>query len=188
MDHDLIIGSRYVEGGGFENCSAKRIFRQSICKRLPRWVIGWKVRDCSSAYRLYRVQPWCPFLGPRYAERVMVFGRNTLHLIDRGNRWTQRSALSTPSGKRRSKISIREVLSTIQSLHRVAHYVGMSIKQLTQRRLGIPARRCCVGWAFFARRTVRSPCSPEMAKLRRRCARPEMAELRWIQPHARDGG
>jgi dolichol-phosphate mannosyltransferase len=50
----LVIGSRYVAGGGFENCSWKRIFVSRMVNRLARWIVGWKVRDCSSAYRCYR--------------------------------------------------------------------------------------------------------------------------------------
>jgi len=65
-DHDLVIGSRYVEGGGLAGCSWKRKLVSRTANAYARWVVGWNVRDCSS------------------------------------------------------KISIREAMSTLSSLHRVA--------------------------------------------------------------------
>ncbi len=52
---DLVIGSRYVDGGGLENCSWKRIATSRSVNMIARWLIGWQFKDCSSAFRCYRV-------------------------------------------------------------------------------------------------------------------------------------
>jgi dolichol-phosphate mannosyltransferase len=119
--HDLVIGSRYVAGGGLEGCSWKRIFVSRCANAYARWVVGWKVRDCSSAYRLYRVAAlarldWTSIHGKGYGFLEEILW----HLIDQGNRWTEVGIVYTERQQGDSKISIKEALSTIDSLHRVA--------------------------------------------------------------------
>ena len=60
---DLVIGSRYIEGGKLVNCSWKRKFVSKLANVYARSLLGWTIRDCSSAYRCYRVTmlrklPW----------------------------------------------------------------------------------------------------------------------------------
>lgn len=119
--HDLIIGSRYVSGGGLEGCSWKRIFVSRCANAYARWVVGWKVRDCSSAYRLYRVAAlaqldWTQIHGKGYGFLEEILW----HLIDQGNRLKEVGIVYTERQRGNSKISIKEALSTIDSLHRVA--------------------------------------------------------------------
>lgn len=119
--HDLVIGSRYVDGGGLEGCSWKRIFVSRCANAYARWVVGWKVRDCSSAYRLYRVAAlarldWTSIHGKGYGFLEEILW----HLIDQGNRWTEVGIVYTERQQGDSKISMKEALSTIDSLHRVA--------------------------------------------------------------------
>ena len=52
---DLVIGSRYVQGGGLRNCSWRRKLTSNTVNFLARRMIGWSVRDCSSAFRCYRL-------------------------------------------------------------------------------------------------------------------------------------
>ena len=52
---DIVIGSRYVEGGGTEGLS---LFRSLLSRGLNRYaasMLGLPVRDCSGSYRCYRV-------------------------------------------------------------------------------------------------------------------------------------
>lgn len=120
-DNDLVIGSRYVHGGGFVNCSFKRIWVSKCANAYARLVIGWKVRDCSSAFRLYRVAtlrrlPWKTIVGTGYGFLEEVLW----HLINQGAAWTEVGIVYTEREKGVSKISIKEAISTIRSLHRVA--------------------------------------------------------------------
>jgi dolichol-phosphate mannosyltransferase len=121
QNHDLVIGSRYVDGGGLVGCSWKRIVVSRCANAYARLVVGWNVRDCSSAYRLYRVTSlkqldWASIQGRGYGFLEEVLG----HMIRRGSRWTEVGILYTERTKGRSKISLREAFSTISSLHRIA--------------------------------------------------------------------
>ncbi|MEW6680323.1 MAG: polyprenol monophosphomannose synthase [bacterium] len=53
-DYDLVIGSRYVKGGG----EYKRLFIRRIVSRLANFflktLLGFKVSDCSSGFRLFK--------------------------------------------------------------------------------------------------------------------------------------
>lgn len=50
---DLVIGSRYTEGGSVENWGAIRRLNSGVANLLARRVVGQHVRDCTSGYRLY---------------------------------------------------------------------------------------------------------------------------------------
>ncbi len=52
---DLVIGSRYVEGGANVGTSSA-MWMSRICNVCYRFGLGMKVRDCSTSYRLYRTQ------------------------------------------------------------------------------------------------------------------------------------
>jgi dolichol-phosphate mannosyltransferase len=121
QDHDLVIGSRYVDGGGLKGCSWKRILVSRCANAYAKFMVGWKIQDCSSAYRLYRVAAlrnleWSKILGKGYGFLEEVLW----HLLQQGNRWTEVGIIYTERQKGASKISIKEALSTISSLHRVA--------------------------------------------------------------------
>lgn len=120
-NNDLVIGSRYVEGGGLEGCSWKRKLVSRCANAYARFVVGWKVNDCSSAYRLYRVASlqaidWQQIQGKGYGFLEEVLW----HLINKTNRWTEVGIVYTERKKGASKISLNEALSTVSSLHRVA--------------------------------------------------------------------
>lgn len=120
-ENDLVIGSRYVEGGGLEGCSWKRILVSRCANAYAKFVVGWSVNDCSSAYRLYRVSllaklNWEQIQGKGYGFLEEVLW----HLLQKTKRWTEVGIVYTERKKGDSKISIKEALSTIASLHRVA--------------------------------------------------------------------
>ncbi len=118
---DVVIGSRYVEGGGMEGCSWRRVFVSKCANAYARRIIGWSVRDCSSAFRLYRVNCLRALklnelrgTGYGFLEEVLW------HLIDEGARLREVGIVYTERLEGKSKISIKEALSTIASIHRVA--------------------------------------------------------------------
>ena len=118
---DVVVGSRYVEGGGMEGCSWRRVFVSKCANAYARRIIGWSVRDCSSAFRLYRVSSLQDLkldglrgIGYGFLEEVLW------HLMDKGARLTEVGIVYTERREGKSKISIKEALSTIASIHRVA--------------------------------------------------------------------
>lgn len=118
---DIVVGSRYVEGGGMEGCSWRRVFVSKCANAYARRIIGWSVRDCSSAFRLYRVSS----LKALKLNEIVGTGYGFLeevlwHLIDQGARLHEVGIVYTERREGKSKISIAEALSTIGSIHRVA--------------------------------------------------------------------
>ncbi|MEQ8821605.1 MAG: polyprenol monophosphomannose synthase [Sumerlaeia bacterium] len=54
MVADVVIGSRYVAGGGIENWGPHRHVLSSGANFLARSLAGLRARDCTSGYRCYR--------------------------------------------------------------------------------------------------------------------------------------
>jgi dolichol-phosphate mannosyltransferase len=53
--HDVMIGSRYVPGGGSENWPLRRLLMSRSINMLVALLMRIPARDCSGAYRCYRV-------------------------------------------------------------------------------------------------------------------------------------
>ncbi len=53
-DHDLVIGSRWVSGGGTRNWGLSRIILSRWASFYARTLLGLQIRDCTSGYRGYR--------------------------------------------------------------------------------------------------------------------------------------
>jgi glycosyltransferase involved in cell wall biosynthesis len=50
----VVIGSRYVPGGGSRNCTRKRIWLSKVANLTARSLLGLKARDVTAGFRLYR--------------------------------------------------------------------------------------------------------------------------------------
>ena len=50
---DVVIGSRYVPGGGSSNCTWKRIWLSKIANFIARALLGLQARDTTAGFRLY---------------------------------------------------------------------------------------------------------------------------------------
>jgi dolichol-phosphate mannosyltransferase len=53
-NYDLVIGSRYVEGGGSRNCTWKRVMLSRIANAVSRTLLGLDAHDTTAGFRLYR--------------------------------------------------------------------------------------------------------------------------------------
>jgi dolichol-phosphate mannosyltransferase len=53
-DHDLVIGSRYLNGVSVVNWPLHRIFLSAFANRYIRTVTSLKAHDCTSGYRCWR--------------------------------------------------------------------------------------------------------------------------------------
>jgi dolichol-phosphate mannosyltransferase len=51
---DVIIGSRYVAGGGTSGCKLRRVWLSRIANSLARTVLGLAAHDCTAGFRLYQ--------------------------------------------------------------------------------------------------------------------------------------
>jgi dolichol-phosphate mannosyltransferase len=50
----IVIGSRYVDGGGSRNCTRKRIFLSRGANMVAKMLLGLEARDVTAGFRLYR--------------------------------------------------------------------------------------------------------------------------------------
>jgi len=50
----VVIGSRYVAGGGSRHCTWKRVWLSKIANFAARLLLGLKARDATAGFRLYR--------------------------------------------------------------------------------------------------------------------------------------
>jgi dolichol-phosphate mannosyltransferase len=68
--HDVMIGSRYVKGGGTVNWPWKRKLISWSVNLLVRFLLRLPAKDCSGSYRCYRVEK----LRQAQLERVVSHG------------------------------------------------------------------------------------------------------------------
>jgi dolichol-phosphate mannosyltransferase len=52
--NDVVVGSRYVAGGGVTGWPIHRRWMSRAVNAYSRWLLGLRVRDCSGSYRCYR--------------------------------------------------------------------------------------------------------------------------------------
>lgn len=51
---DVVIGSRYVAGGGTKNCTFKRKALSRLANGIAKAALGLRARDCTAGFRCYR--------------------------------------------------------------------------------------------------------------------------------------
>ena len=68
--HDVMVGSRYIRGGGTENWPLSRRLISSGVNLLTRFLLRPGARDCSGAFRCYRVER----LRAAHLERMISRG------------------------------------------------------------------------------------------------------------------
>ena len=118
---DLVIGSRYVAGGGLQGCSWRRVFVSKMANRLARWIVGWKIGDCSSAYRLYRVASLKQIDLSQMQERGYGFLEEILaHFLRIGAKVQEVPIVYHERRMGKSKISLQEARSAFSALLRAS--------------------------------------------------------------------
>lgn len=118
---DLVIGSRYVAGGGLKNCSWRRHLVSRAANVCARILVGWKIKDCSSAYRCYRVA----FLAQLDLNTIKCSGYGFLEeilwaILKNSGAVIERPIIYTERELGESKISAREAIGTLKVLCRLA--------------------------------------------------------------------
>jgi len=77
--HDVMIGSRYVPGGGTENWPLSRRLISRSVNALVRLLMRLNPRDCSGAYRCYRVSKLREARLDRMVSRGYSFQQEVLY-------------------------------------------------------------------------------------------------------------
>jgi dolichol-phosphate mannosyltransferase len=54
QEADVVIGSRYVNGGGTLNCTFRRKLLSRVANLVAKLLLGLRARDCTAGFRCYR--------------------------------------------------------------------------------------------------------------------------------------
>lgn len=117
---DVVLGSRYMPGGGAVGFGLRRRLNSRVARLLSRWVLGLSYTDPTSGFRAFRREalsslPWDAFLsdGPTVVEETLYA------LQKRGYRIVEVPILFVERRVGESKISPGLVLKWIVNLIRI---------------------------------------------------------------------
>jgi dolichol-phosphate mannosyltransferase len=117
---DVTIGSRYVPGGGVKNWPLKRRLMSWGVNTYARGLLGLRPRDCSGAFRCFRVDLLRKLDFDSIQSRGYSFQEEILWLLKRaGARFAESPILFADREKGRSKINCREALAALGIIFRL---------------------------------------------------------------------
>ncbi|NQU42920.1 polyprenol monophosphomannose synthase [bacterium] len=119
-DADLVIGSRYVPGGGVRHWGLHRKILSAGANLLAHLVAGLKPKDCTTGYRLYRTD----LLRKIDLDRVTSHGYSCLMELvfvcqRAGARIVESSIVFVDRREGQSKISRKEIFKAFGTLYRL---------------------------------------------------------------------
>lgn len=111
---DVMIGSRYVPGGGVEGWPLRRHFMSRSINLYSRLVLGLKSRDVSGAFRCYRTSLLAKLDFDAVRSRGYSFQEEILwHLKRAGARFGETPIVFGDRRHGSSKINLREAFSAL---------------------------------------------------------------------------
>ena len=117
---DVMIGSRYVPGGGVEGWPLKRHFMSRGVNMYARLMLGIKPRDCSGSYRCYRTTLLEKLDFDAIRSRGYSFQEEILfHLRRAGARFGETPIVFADRERGQSKIHSGEAVSALWVLFRI---------------------------------------------------------------------
>jgi dolichol-phosphate mannosyltransferase len=129
MNHaDVMIGSRYVSGGGVQDWPLKRRLMSRGVNMYARCFLGLRPRDCSGAYRCYRVALLKKLNFEQIISRGYSFQEEILwHLKRADARFGETPILFADRERGQSKINTQEALNALWIIFRfgVKNWAGV---------------------------------------------------------------
>jgi len=111
---DVMIGSRYVPGGGVEGWGFKRHFMSQGVNFYSRWLLGLKPKDCSGAFRCYRTELLKKVDFDRVRSRGYSFQEEILwHLKRAGAVFGETPIVFADRERGASKINSKEAVAAL---------------------------------------------------------------------------
>ena len=111
---DVMIGSRYVPGGGVEGWPLVRRLMSRGVNLYARWLLGLRPKDCSGAYRCYRTELLAKLDLDAVRSRGYSFQEEILwHLKRKGARFGETPILFADRRRGTSKIDSSEALAAL---------------------------------------------------------------------------
>ncbi|MFZ5829631.1 MAG: polyprenol monophosphomannose synthase [Planctomycetota bacterium] len=112
---DVVIGSRYIPGGGVEGWPWKRYFMSWGVNTYARWLAGLKPKDCSGGYRCYRTDALRRIDLTAIRSRGYSFQEEILWLLKRaGARFAETPIVFIDRTRGSSKINSKEAVRALQ--------------------------------------------------------------------------
>jgi len=117
---DVVIGSRYVPGGGIEGWPPHRHFMSRGVNLYARWLLGLKSKDCSGAFRCYRTELLARLDFDAIRSRGYSFQEEILWLLKRlGARFAEVPITFVDRQAGSSKINSAEARSALWIIFRL---------------------------------------------------------------------
>ncbi len=117
---DVVIGSRYVRGGGIEGWPLHRHLMSRAVNTYARSLLGLPPKDCSGAYRCYRVELLARLDFDAIRSRGYSFQEEILLLAKRrGARFAEVPIVFVDRVRGQSKIDLREAFSALWIIFRL---------------------------------------------------------------------
>lgn len=129
--YDMVIGSRYMQGGGTLNCTVGRRALSRGANAFARITLGLRARDCTAGFRCYRRE----VLGSVDLDSIVSDGYSFLiellyHVQRRGWRIGEVPIVFEDRVRGKSKISRIEILRALQTVLRLQ---GHRLRDALQR-------------------------------------------------------
>jgi len=117
---DLVLGSRYVPGGGVRNWGPMRRFMSWGANAYVRTVLGLRPRDCSGAFRCYRVDMLRRIDLAAVVARGYAFQEEIVYRVQLlGGRIAEVPILFEDRRSGQTKMSLREILGLFATVLRL---------------------------------------------------------------------
>jgi dolichol-phosphate mannosyltransferase len=125
---DVMIGSRYVPGGGIEGWPLKRHLMSRGVNFYARWLLWLAPKDCSGGYRCYRTATLNRIDFDRIRSRGYSFQEEILWLLRRtGARFGETPIIFADREKGSSKINSKEAIAALRII------LGLGVQNLLGR-------------------------------------------------------
>ena len=118
QDHDLVIGSRYIEGGGTSGWGLHRRLLSEGANLFARAMLGIEIHDCTAGFRCYRAEAlrrieFNQVLAEGYSFQVEMLFR----ILKSGGSVAEIPIVFDERRHGQSKISRTEVFKAIATVH-----------------------------------------------------------------------
>jgi dolichol-phosphate mannosyltransferase len=114
---DVVIASRYISGGGVQGWPWKRRFMSWGVNGYSRFFLGLTARDCSGAYRAYRVAKLREIDFARFRSMGYAFQEEMLFRCMRvGCRIRETPFVFVDRAVGQSKINVREIVRALSDI------------------------------------------------------------------------
>jgi len=111
---DVMVGSRYVRGGGVEGWPLTRHVMSRCVNAYARLLLGLSVRDCSGAFRCYRTEVLRTVDFDRMRSRGYSYLEELLWILKRhGARFGETPIVFVDRQQGQSKINLREAFAAL---------------------------------------------------------------------------